>query len=72
MLIWFPLELQSAFDHIDVIICALEILSIIIIVKRRPIVHPAVAAWTEVYLSIIFLDNVRICEVSVAVVDVIA
>ena len=32
MLIWFPLELQSAFDHVHMLICAIEILNIIIII----------------------------------------
>ena len=30
MLIWFPLELYSTFDHIHMLICAIEILNIII------------------------------------------
>jgi len=32
MLIWFPLELWSTFDHIHILICAIEILNIIIII----------------------------------------
>ena len=31
MFIWFPLELLSAFDHIHMLICAIERLNIIII-----------------------------------------
>lgn len=72
MFIWFPLELWSAFNHIHMLTCAVEILNIIImmmmiiIIINNKTLRAMIACWRlkVVIIAAIWLADIRFINLS--------